>query len=442
MRISFFLFLLLNSAGASAMGLMQAYDAALQNDPTYRSAIHEHEAGEENLALGRSKLLPNLSFDYQQNRNLLNITTTTGQNTGSQQMTYLGQVTTLSMRQPLFNLGDYASYKQGRAQADYSRAQFSGKGQDLVLRVVQAYTDALYAGDQLDLAKAQSAAYEELMHANELKLSKGEGTRTDVLETQSKYALVQAQVIEAQDQVEAMKRTLSGIVGTEIRDLDPLTENFSPLPLHPDSFPEWKTIALDRNADIEAQRYAVEATRLEVQKDLSGHAPQLDFVASISKNNQGSIYTFNQDMYVRSAGVELSMPIYSGGYVSALSRQASANFERSKSDLDDKTNKLLVDLYKQYGMVLSSTARIEALEKAVDAAKLLIKATRMSIKGGERVNIDLLDAQQQYYQARRDLARARYDYINSYLHLNYDAGTLSPDDLRKMAGYFIPGISP
>ncbi len=432
---------LLKSVGAAAMGLLQAYELALQNDPTYLSALHENEAGQQNLAMGRSRLLPNLSLDYQQNRNLLNINSTTGINTASQQMTYLGQVTTLSMRQPLFNLADYAAYRQGEAQANYSSAQFSDHSQDLVLRVVQAYTDALYAGDQLSLVEAQLSAYQEQMHANEIRYRKGDGTITDLLETRSKYAQVQAQLIEAQNQVEAQKRTLSGIVGKEVASLSPLADKFTPLPLKPAEFRDWQTIALAHNADISSKRYAVEASHREVQKDKAGHLPQLDLVASVSKNNQGSIYTFNQDMYVRSIGVEMNMPIYAGGYVTALSRQAAANFERAQSDLAEASNKVMVDLFKQYGLVLSSTSRIGALEKAVDAASLLVKATRKSIKGGERVNLDLLDAQAQYYEARRDLARARYDYLNSFLRLNYDAGILGPDTVRMVAGHFVSDLA-
>lgn len=433
---------LISIGHASAMGLMDAYEEAYQNDPTFRSAVHERDAGEQNLAMGRSRLLPNISLSYAQNRNLLNITTTTSQQGSfSQQQVYNGKVTTLQMRQPIINLGSYAGYRQGQAQADYSDAQFSSHAQDLALRVVQAYTDVLNAADQLDLAKAQLSAYEEEMHVNEIKLQKGEGTRTDVLETQSKYALVEAQVIEAQDQLDAMKRTLSGIVGKDVGELNPLSASFKPLQLNPEDFNDWKTIAISKNQDLKSQRYAIEASRQEVNKNRAGHAPQLDLVASISRNNDGSIYTFNQDMYVRSAGIELNVPLFAGGYVNAATRQASANFERAQSDLDDKTNKLMVDLFKQYHAVRSSTARIEALEKAVEAARLLTEATRMSIKGGERINLDLLNAQAQYYQARRDLAKARYDYINSYLHLNFDAGTLDPDSLRMVAGYFIPGMS-
>ena len=230
-------------------------------------------------------------------------------------------------------------------------------------------------------------------------------------------------------------------MGEDVGDLDHLTDDFRTRPLEPASFAEWKELALANNADLAAQRYAVEASRQEMMKNRSGHMPQLDFVASVSKNNSGSIYTYNQDMTVRSYGIELNMPLFAGGYVNATTRQANANYERAKADLSDKTNKALIELQKQYELVLSSSARVNALNKAVDAARLLVVATRESIKGGVRVNLDLLNAQQQYFQSRRDLAQARYNYLLSYLRLKQASGTLAADDLQGVAKYFTPGVS-
>lgn len=428
------------SGEASAIGLMQAYQDALQNDPAYRSAKFENDAGQENRAIGRSSLMPNLSISYAANRNFLNMTTITSQGNYSSQPNYNGMVSTLSLRQPLFNLGDLARYNEGVAQAEYSRAQFGGRGQELVIRLVSAYTDALYAEDQLALANAQRDAFEEQKLVNERMMQKGEGTKTDELETESKYAMALAQVIEAQDGVTAAKRALSAIVGEDVGDVDHLTDDFRTRPLEPASFAEWKELALANNADLAAQRYAVEASRQEMKKNRSGHMPQLDFVASVSKNNAGSIYTYNQDMTVRSYGVELNMPLFAGGYVNATTRQANANYERARADLSDKTNKALIELQKQYELVQSSSARVNALTKAVDAARLLVVATRESIKGGVRVNLDLLNAQQQFFQSRRDLAQARYNYLLSYLRLKQASGTLAADDLQRVAKYFTPGV--
>jgi protease secretion system outer membrane protein len=203
-----------------------------------------------------------------------------------------------------------------------------------------------------------------------------------------------------------------------------------------DSFEDLKGIALKENPDLQAQRFTIEASRQEVNKNKAGHTPRVDFVSSYSKNTAETLNTYNQESTSRSVGVQVNIPIYSGGAVSAATRQAVANFEKTKSDLDLKTSKVLVELRKQYNAVNSGIARINALDKAVLSAQLLVKATEQSIKGGVRVNLDLLNAQQQLYTSKRDLAQARYTYLISVLRLRAAAGLLSSDDVREAANYF------
>ena len=432
--------LLLQTSQASALGLLQAYEAALQNDPTYRAAVHESDAGQEYKALGRSNLLPQVSINYSASKNRTDVTAPNFLGKGSPtHPQYNSSSGVVQLRQPIFNLDGIARYYQGVAQTSYSEAVFSGRAQELVVRVVSAYADAQYAEDQLALVIAQRDAYAEQKRVNERMFQKGEGTRTDMLETQAKYDVAEAQVIEAQDNLATARNTLAAIVGADITHLDPMSDDFRVKPMQPAAFDDWRAIALEHNAEIAAQRYGVDAARQEINKSRAGHAPRLDLIASYSKNKSETINTFNQDSTVRSIGAQLSIPIYSGGYVNAASRQAVANHEKAKSDLDAKTNQTLVELRKQYSLVLSSATKIEALVKSVNSASALVEATRQSIKGGVRINLDLLNAQQQLFAARRDLAQARYGYLLSYLKLRNAAGTLGADDLRSVAGYFVAG---
>lgn len=422
---------------AFALGLVQAYEAALQNDPTYRSAVHDNEAGQEYRALGRSNLLPNLSANYAKYKNNADIT----------QPNFLGKLSTSSphydsrsasvmLRQPIVNLDGIARYYQGVAQANYSDAQFSLRSQDLLVRLVGAYADAKYAEDHLALAIAQRDTFAEQKLINERMFQKGEGTRTDMLETQAKFDLAEAQLLEARDNVTIARNSLAAITGTEVTELDQLRDDFRVMPLQPATFEEWKAIALEHNSDIAAQRYAVEASKQEIKKAQAGHAPRIDFVASVDRGVSETLNTLNQDSINRTIGVQVSIPLYSGGSVSAASNQAVANHEKAKSDLDAKTSQVLVELRKQYSQVLSSVSRIDALVKSVNSASMLVQATQQSVKGGVRINLDVLNAQQQMYAARRDLAQARYNYLMSYLKLRFAAGTLATEDLRTVAGYF------
>lgn len=429
---------------AHALSLLEAYEAALEHDPTYRSAYHENEAGQQAEAIGLASLLPNLSLTHNQSKSTGTIS---GQRVDSQGLptgqsfsnpaNFDSQVSSLTLRQPLINLEAVASYRIGKAQADSSRAKFTGRSQQLVVRLVEAYVETLLAQEHVRLAETQLNSLDELKRVNERMLLKGEGTTTDVLETQSKHAIAQARVIEANDELEGAQLKLEAIVGRKITQMDRLSDMFSSRVIQLQDYDNWYALALERNAELVTQRHAVVSGKEEVRKSYAGHAPRVDLVASLTKNNRGSFITKNQDAELATIGVEVNFPLYAGGRVNALTAQAKANHARAEADLDAITDKVLVELRKQYNLLQSGVKRIESLELAVKSAELLVEATQKSIRGGIRINLNLLDAQQQLHTARRDLAEARYNYLLAYLRLQLAAGTLVLDDLRNIASYFV-----
>jgi protease secretion system outer membrane protein len=424
----------------AAMGLLQAYDAAVQNDPTFRSAIYENQAGQENKALGLSNLLPNAQFNYSASKDKTELTQPNPYSPGSVVTTnpeYTSTAGSVSVRQVLFSLDAYARYKQGVAQSNYSDAVFSSKRQDLVVRLFSAYADAQYAENQVALLAAQRDAYVEQRHVNDRMFEKGEGTKTDMLETQAKLDLAEAQLLEAQDNLTTARNTLAAIVGKDVIQLDGLSETFRVMPLAPSSINDWQAIATKNNAEILAGQFAVEAADQEVKKNWAGHTPRLDLQAGYSRSKSDTINTLNQEYKTKSLGVQLVIPLYSGGQVSAATRQAVANREKAKADLEITVKKVDVELRKEHSAIFSSAAKIDALVKSVASATELIKATQQSIKAGVRINLDLLNAQQQLMQAKRDLVQARYNYLIAYLRLRNAAGVLNGEDLRAIAGYFV-----
>lgn len=420
---------------ASALGLLQAYDAALANDPTYRAAVRENEAGQQFKELGRSNLLPNLSANYSTSKNQGDVTTSAPGVPSDRKYTSLAA--SIQLRQPLFYQEGMARYRQGVAQTHVSDAQFSVRSQDLIVRLISLYATAKYAEDQLAQAMAQRTAYDEQRQSNARLFQRGEGTRTEVLETQAKYDLSEAQVLEARDSLVNSRNALSVMVGQEVTTLDPLSDDFRVRPMQPASFEEWKAIALASNPEIVAQRHAVEVAREEINKNKAGHTPRLDLIASISNSKSDTTSTFNQETNNRSIGVQLNIPLYAGGAVSAATSQAVSNHEKAQADLDAKTNQVLVELRKQYNLTLSSVARIDAAAKSLSSASLLVDATQKSVKAGQRTNLDVLNAQQQLFEARRDLALSRYNYLLGFLRLRYSAGTLGSVDLQDIASYFV-----
>ncbi len=422
---------------ASALTLMQAYQAALASDPTYLGAVQDNNSGKEYAALGRSNLLPQLSASYAASKVRADLTAPDifGVLKPSHPV-YLSHSSVLQLRQPIFNLDGMARYYQGKAQSDYSAAQFSGRVQEMIQRVTGAYMDALFAGEQLALVKAQRDTYLEQRQVNDHLFAKGEGTKTDMLETQSRLDLAEAQVLEAIDNQDTALATLAALVGGEVGSLDQLRDSFRIAPLPEGGYAALKKTAIERNPEIQAQVYAVEAARQEVNKARAGHAPRVDFTASYSKSNADTLNTYNQESTSRAIGVQVNIPLYAGGSVSAQSRQAVAGLEKAKADLQAKTDKTLVDLSKGYAQLVSSAARLQALDKAVDSAQLLVVATEQSIKGGVRINLDLLNARQQFYTSQRDRAQARYGYLVNVLKVKSLVGTLGPDDVREVANYF------
>ena len=432
-----FILTLLHAGSAHAISLMQAYQSALQNDPTYRAATHEYASGIESEVLGRSALLPSVSASYSNSRVEADVVyITNGIETPSRELEYRSKSAVVQVRQPVFSLEAIARYHQGLAQTDYATAVFASRKQELILRLAGAYTEALFANTQLRLAEVQRDVYLEQRAVNNRLFEKGEGTRTDMLETEARLDLAEAQVLEAKDNVQTTLAALSAIVGQEVNAVDDVAAEFRLAPDAAIRFDEWRDIALRQNPDIIAMQFAVASSREEINKARAGHTPRVDLVASYAKNNSDTLNTLNQDSKQKSIGFQINVPLYSGGAVSAGTRQAVAATEKAKADQQATTDKVLVELRKQHAVVVSSVARLRALDKAVAAGAMLVTATEQCIKGGVRINLDLLNAQQQLYTSRRDQAQARYSYLLAMLKLRAAAGVLDVDALREVAAYF------
>lgn len=450
--------ILASSHESQALSLLQAYEAALANDPAYLAAIQDNKAGQQYKVLGRASLLPNISANYSKNINRAEINTLkhlepvgvttsdapvepdsvkTQANVSPEARKYSSLAASIQLRQSVFNLEAWARYKQGISQTLASDAQFIARSQDLILRLASLYSTAKYNEDQLAQAISQRDAYAEQKRANERMLQSGEGTKTEVLEAQAKFDLAEAQVLEARDDLAHARNSLTSMVGQEITELDSLKPNFVAKPVFPNTFEAWKEIALERNAEIAIQRFIIESASQEINKNWAGHAPKLDFVASVSKNNSDTVSTFEQTTYVRSIGLQLSIPLYSGGSVTAATAQSVANHAKAQADLDAKTKQVLLELRKHHNLTLSGVLRIAAAEKSLASALLLVDATQKSVKGGVRTNLDVLNAKHQVFEAKRDLELARFNFLLSTLRLRFFAGTLGAGDLKEIATYFV-----
>ena len=431
--------LLFTSLSAQALDLGDAYALALRNDPTRQGSIAGREAGLENLAIGRAGLLPRLSYRYNRARNDSEVTQRSQFGDVTTQRDYRSYSSTLTLEQPLFDYAAWSDYRRGVAQAALADERYRGRGQELMVRLFGAYSEALFANEQIALAQAQRRTYAEQLTLNERLLKGGEGTRTDVLETRARYELAQAQEIEAGDNLDAALHALQAIIGepVAVEDLAPMTADFRVQPLTPTRFERWRDLAVAHNAELASQRHGLEVAEQNIERQRAGHLPSLSAYASKGISSSSSESSYNQRYDTDSIGVQLSVPLYAGGGVQASVRQARAQRDAVGFELDAQLNDTLTQLRRQFNLCASGTAKIRAYDLAVKAASALVQATRKSVRGGERVNLDVLDAEQQLFSARRDLAQARHEYLRAWLQLRYLAGVLEAGDLNALSRYFL-----
>lgn len=430
--------LALAAPNAHALDLLHAYESALGNDPVFRAAVKEHAAGQANRVIGRSAVMPKIGLNYNQYANNSQISgpIITGGPDNSTTRAYPSDMVQVQLTQPLFNLAALAQMRQGAAQGDMSEAKFVYQTQELLVRVLQAYCDLLFAQDNLAYLTSQREALKEQLKVNQRSFEKGEGTITDALETRASFQMSEAQVIEAQDVLENNKRKLEALIGNPIHsaaDVKKLSNNFRVLPLVPRAFELWRDQALANNAELRASDHNVEVARQEYEKQKAAHYPTVAGVVGWNQQKSQTYTAINQQAVTSQAGVIISMPIFSGGEIMGRTSQAIANFERAQAERDQVRDKIITELRKQYDLVNSSVQKIDALNKAVESATELTKAMRKSVIGGQRINVDVLLADKALATAKKDLAQSKYVYMLSLLRFKHQAGTLALEDLEKAA---------
>ncbi len=426
---------------ASALGFMEAYRAALQNDPTYQAAIAENEAGQQNRAMGRAGLLPQISANASRARvrgeREYNTQTLSEVRNVIEPLSYFSTSRTVQVRQSVLNMAAIANFRQGRARAEYSTEVFRGKQNDLALRLSSAYFQALLSQHAIDLAQAKVQSIEQQLKTAEVQFKAGDGTVTDVDEARARRDLAQAQLIEARNQLTVAMRSLQELVGDKPVSLAQLKADFAKqLKPELETLDTWLDRALETSADIAAQRRALEVAEREVDKNRAGHLPTVDVYASSGRSQSDSFSSINQEYRTRQLGVQVNIPIFSGGYTNAATTQAIANRERARNELEATVNKTHIEVTKQYSGTVSGLAKVQALELAVKSSEQALESTKMGFKAGMRSNVDILNAEEQLYTSRRDLAEAKYVYLLSRLRLKAAAGQLSEADMGEVDSYF------
>lgn len=406
-------------AAPAVMDLRQIYQAALEQDATVRAARAAADVGRERLPQAKAQLMPTVTANVGKNNNDLNTTAPNllGQDTTTNDK-YLSDNRTLQLRQPLFNMQRWLQFEQAKSLVNEVEATLDREYQNLVVRVAGAYFETLMADEQLDLVLAQKATYTALVDAAKKGLTAGSGTRTDIDDAQSRLDMAMAQELEARQNQDLTRRQLQLLVNQPVMAVAklnvPALKLSTPQPANLDA---WTVKAEQNSPEIKALQARLEAGRQEVRKAQAGHFPTLDAVAQWSNSGNENITRINSRYENKSIGLQLNVPIFSGGYVNSTIRQAAAEQTRIEESLEALRRDLGVRVHKEYRGVSEGVMRVRALEQAVRSAEQMMKSTQMSLKAGSRTQLDVLNAQQQYTLAMRDLAQARYVYLMSKVKL-------------------------
>ncbi len=422
------------AGAASPADLVQIYRDALANDAQYASARATRDAGLEALPQGLAGLLPTISASAFTQWNDLDISFRGALPDSSRSGN--SNAITFSLSQPVFNWNNLMVYKEAGFKAAQAEATFSQATQDLIVRVSQAYFDVLASQDSLAFIQAQKAAISEQLAQAKRNFEVGTATVTDTHEAQARYDLAVSQEIAAQSDLELKRRNLQQIVGKFPDRLTPLKVAMEITPPRPATMEEWASAAETRSFPVRVQEAALEIAKREIERSRAGHLPTLNLVGNVGQQSQAISTTgasnVGTDVTSRVIGLQLAIPLYAGGSVSSQVRQAIANREKSQQDLEFSRRTAALAARQAYLGVTNGIAQVKALDAALTSSQSALDSNRLGYEVGVRINIDVLNAQQQVFSTKRDLSKARYDTIVNGLKLKAAAGTLSEADVEEV----------
>lgn len=409
---------------ASAQNLLQVWQAALGNDPLYASARANYRAGLEKEPQARALLLPEVSAGaggaYQQTRS------TRGG------VAYSGGrgVWDLALTQPLFDWSRWQNFEQSKLIVADVEVQLQQAYQDLLLRVADAYFNVLYAQDTLSATEAEKAAVAGQLESAKRNFELGNATITDTYEAQARYDLVVAQELRLQNDLDVRRDELAKIIGTPPGALAELPQGVQLPAPQPARVADWSTQAEASSLDVLRAQLLTRIAGREIQIAKSGHYPTLNLRATSGSASDAVMRNGAPGKPIDSSiGVVLSIPLYSGGGVSSQVTEKVQLEQKARYDFEAARRQAVQAARQYYTGVTSGLARIQALEAGEKSSRAAVEANRTGYEVGVRINLDVLNAQQQLYATQRDLALARYSTVLAGLRLKATSGILAETDL-------------
>ncbi|WP_437881018.1 TolC family outer membrane protein [Pseudomonas sp. LRF_L74] len=426
--------------------LISVYQEAAANNADLAAARADYQSRREVLPQARAGLLPNLSASAQIND------TRSALQTPSATLARSGSFYQANLSQPLFRADRWFQLQAAEALSEQAALELSASEQNLILQSAEAYFSVLRAQDNLASTKAEETAFRrQLDQANE-RFEVGLSDKTDVLQAQAGFDTARANRIIAQRQVDDALQALVTLTNRDYRSIEGIQHSLPILAPVPNDAKAWVDTAAAQNLNLQASNFAVAAAEETLRQRKAGHAPTLDAVASYQKGDNDSLgFTntgipgdpvYGNDVSQRSIGLQLNIPLYSGGLTSSQTREAYQRLSQSEQQREGLRREVVQNTRNLHRAVNTDVETVQARKQSIISNQSALQATEIGYQVGTRNIVDVLDAQRQLYSAVRNYNDARYDYILNNLRLKQAAGTLSPEDLQALGGYLKPDYDP
>jgi outer membrane protein len=412
--------------------LQQVYQQALTQDPVLASAKSGNRAMQEKLVQGNALYLPTINFNAGATASQTDIkyigSSSVFRNGGRE--TFEGYSYGVNLNQPIYRKQIQAQLAQAKSQVEQSDKQLLLAQQNLILRSSKAYFDVLLAQDKIELIQAQKNAISKQLEQAKANFDVGTATITDFNEAQARFDLVQAQEIAATSDLEVKKRAIQSIIGQMPLKLNAVRADLQPQMPEPVAMDKWVEMSSQTNLMIAIQQQALEIATQEVERQNAGHLPTLDAIASYTdRYANGSANGFGSDLQDATIGLQLQIPLYQGGAIASRVREAVANKQKAMDDLVAARRQAELDTRQGFLDLVSVVSQIKAYEQALSSSQSQLDSTMLGYEVGVRTSVDVLNAQQQFFTAKRDLLQSRYTYLMNILSLKSAVGLLNDADL-------------
>ena len=423
-----------NVSSVHAADLLSVYRDALAYDAQFAAARAALEAGRERLPQGRAGLLPTLGLGASTTWNDVETRIQTA-GTPTNNAKYNTNGWSVNLTQPLFRWQNWVSYNQAELSVALSEAQYEAAQMDLMVRAAQTYFDVLVAQDALATAQTRKGAVAEQLESAKRNFEVGTTTITDQHEAQALYDIVVAQELLAQNDLSVKQHAMQSLIGKDpqgLKRLKPGVALQSPVPA---DMGKWVEMAETAAPGVRVAQAAFQIADREVERSYAGHLPTLDIVATRSFGAQGynsGLGGAGVENESSTVGLQLSMPLFAGGYTQSKAREAVSLKTKASADLDNAKRSAALVARQAYLGVTSGLALVKAYDASLTSSQSALASNKLGYEVGVRINIDVLNAQTQLFDTQQKLSKSRVDTLLALLRLKAATGSLVDQDLASI----------